>query len=200
MYKDVARGREEWKARLGYLSRAPSSFTDFPCQSRCRPKDQNKPVTINYKVQCSCILRCTCCGVVDNQIKKGLLLSLRVKKIKIGEHLAKLQVQYELVWPASQSSVSHVHHSHPELITGDRVERLLEVHKAHIEWLLVLKYKYIFQIKYTEAILSNSSRKLLWFEISKMLMYTLKNKLIVSFIIIFGTLSFRISYSGVRVL
>jgi len=26
-----------------------------------------------------------------------------------------------------------------------------------------------FQIKYTEAILSNSSRKLLWFEISKML-------------------------------
>jgi len=33
----------------------------------------------------------------------------------------------------------------------------------------MLKYKYIFQIKYTEAILSNSSRKLLWFEISKML-------------------------------
>jgi len=32
-----------------------------------------------------------------------------------------------------------------------------------------LKYKYIFQIKYTEAILSNSSRKLLWFEITKML-------------------------------
>jgi len=31
------------------------------------------------------------------------------------------------------------------------------------------KYKYIFQIKYTEAILSNSSRKLLWFEITKML-------------------------------
>ena len=29
-------------------------------------------------------------------------------------------------------------HSHPELIMGDRVERLLEVHKAHIEWLLVL--------------------------------------------------------------
>ena len=28
--------------------------------------------------------------------------------------------------------------SHPELIMGDRVERLLEVHKAHIQWLLVL--------------------------------------------------------------
>ena len=33
----------------------------------------------------------------------------------------------------------------------------------------VLKYYYIFQIKYTEAILSNSTRKLLWFEITKML-------------------------------
>jgi len=32
-----------------------------------------------------------------------------------------------------------------------------------------LKYKYIFQIKYTEAILSNSTRQLLWFEITKML-------------------------------
>ena len=31
------------------------------------------------------------------------------------------------------------------------------------------KYKYIFQIKYTEAILSNSTRKLLSFEIAKML-------------------------------
>jgi len=33
----------------------------------------------------------------------------------------------------------------------------------------VLKYEYIFQIKYTEAILSNSTGKLLWFEITKML-------------------------------
>jgi len=32
----------------------------------------------------------------------------------------------------------------------------------------MLKYKYIFQIKYTEAILSKSTRKLLWFEITKM--------------------------------
>ena len=32
-----------------------------------------------------------------------------------------------------------------------------------------LKYLYIFQIKYTEAILSNSIQKLLWFEITKML-------------------------------
>ena len=33
-----------------------------------------------------------CGGVVNNQIKKGLLLSLRVKKLfKFGEYLAKLQ-------------------------------------------------------------------------------------------------------------
>ena len=34
----------------------------------------------------------------------------------------------------------------------------------------MLKYKYIFRIKYTEAILSDSTRKLLWIEITKMLM------------------------------
>jgi len=28
--------------------------------------------------------------------------------------------------------------SHPELIMGDRLKCLLEVHKAYIEWLLVL--------------------------------------------------------------
>ena len=33
----------------------------------------------------------------------------------------------------------------------------------------MLRYKYIFQIKYTEAILSNTIQKLLWFEITKML-------------------------------
>jgi len=33
----------------------------------------------------------------------------------------------------------------------------------------MLKYKYIFQTEYTEAILTNSNRKLLWFEITKML-------------------------------
>jgi len=55
----------------------------------------------------------------------------------------------------------------------------------------MLKYKYIFQIKYTEAILSNSTRKLLWFEISKMLI-AVKNKFIVLFIVILDTLSFPI--------
>ena len=51
----------------------------------------------------------------------------------------------------------------------------------------MLKYEYIFQVKYTEAISSNSTRKLLWFEITIMLI-AVKNKYIVLFIIIFGTL------------
>jgi len=38
----------------------------------------------------------------------------------------------------------------------------------------MLKYTNIFKIKYTEAILSNSTRKLFWFEISKMLIAVLK--------------------------
>ena len=55
----------------------------------------------------------------------------------------------------------------------------------------MLKYKYMFQIKYTEAILSNSTRKLLWFEITKMLIAVKKISLL-SFIIIIGTLSFPV--------
>jgi len=55
------------------------------------------------------------------------------------------------------------------------------------------KYDYILRIKYTEAILSNSTRKLLRFEITKMLIAACNNKFIVLFSIIFGTLSFPIS-------
>jgi len=35
---------------------------------------------------------------------------------------------------------------------------------------LSLKYEDVFLIKYMEAILSNSTQKLLWFEITKMMM------------------------------
>jgi len=49
---------------------------------------------INDKLQGSVALYLRCGGVVSNQIKKGLLLSLTVKtKLKIGEHLAKLQAK-----------------------------------------------------------------------------------------------------------
>jgi len=53
----------------------------------------------------------------------------------------------------------------------------------------VLKYKYVFQIKYTEFTLSNSTRKPLWFEIAKMLV-AFKNKFIALFVMIFDTLRF----------
>ena len=46
---------------------------------------------INDKLQGSVATYLRCGGVVNNQIKKGLLLSVRVKKIKIGEYLVKLQ-------------------------------------------------------------------------------------------------------------
>ena len=55
----------------------------------------------------------------------------------------------------------------------------------------MLEYKYIFQAKYPKAILSNSTRKLSWFEITEMMIAVLK--ITVSFIIIFGTLSFPIT-------
>ena len=44
-------------------------------------------------------------------------------------------------------------------------------------------------MKYTEAILSSSTRKLLWFEIAKTLIAV--EKIIMLFIMMFGTLSFR---------
>ena len=53
--------------------------------------------------------------------------------------------------------------------------------------------KYNFQLKYTEAKnLSISTWKLSWFAITKKLTAVLKDKFIVSFIIVFGTLSFPI--------
>jgi len=55
-----------------------------------------------------------------------------------------------------------------------------------------LKCKYIFQTKYTEAILSISTRKLSRFEITKMVIAVTKNRSIVLFIIILGTFSFPI--------
>ena len=48
---------------------------------------------INDKLQASLATYLRCGEVFNNQIKKGLLLSLRVKKIKIGEYLAKLQAK-----------------------------------------------------------------------------------------------------------
>jgi len=42
-----------------------------------------------------------------------------------------------------------------------------------VRWAGMLKYKHSYKIRYSEAILSNNTRKLLWFEITK-----LKNRVI----------------------
>jgi len=48
---------------------------------------------IDDKLQGTVATYLKCGGLINNQIKKGLLLSLLVKKkIKIGEYLAKLQL------------------------------------------------------------------------------------------------------------
>jgi len=47
---------------------------------------------LNDKLQGSVAAYLRCGGVVNNQIKKGLLLSLRVNFL-IGEYLAKLQAR-----------------------------------------------------------------------------------------------------------
>jgi len=59
----------------------------------------------------------------------------------------------------------------------------------------MLKYECIFQIKYTEAILSNSTRKPLWFEITKMPIAVKDNSIALLITIIFGgTLSFYVRH------
>ena len=48
---------------------------------------------INDKLQCSVATYLKCGGIVNNQIKKGSLLSLSVKKFKVCEYLEKLQAR-----------------------------------------------------------------------------------------------------------
>ena len=64
---------------------------------------------IDDKFQGSVAAYLMCSGVVNNQIKKDLLLSLRVKKILISEYLAKLQAKmWMLLSLALSSSFSSV--------------------------------------------------------------------------------------------
>jgi len=59
----------------------------LPCETLISAKQ-----AIIYKLQGSVATYFRCGGVVNNQIKKGLLLSLS-EKIKTGEYLAKLQAR-----------------------------------------------------------------------------------------------------------
>ena len=104
----------------------------------------------------------------------------------------------------------HAHHSTPLPYRGDRGERdgsncaviVTESERKCADTIGTVQLTWAghFQsqntkffknrLKYTEAIVSNSTRKLLWFEMTKVLIAVLENKLIVLFVIIFGTLSF----------
>jgi len=61
-------------------------------------------------------------------------VKLQLTNLTLTMHLFPVQFV-----STSMQRISHVHHSYPELIMmRDRVERLLEVHEARIEWLLML--------------------------------------------------------------
>jgi len=63
--------------------------------------------TLTTRLHVATYLRCG--GVVNSQIKKGLLLSLSVKKIKIGKYWAKLQTRtglYRALFSSFSSAVA----------------------------------------------------------------------------------------------
>ena len=60
----------------------------LPCETLMSAKQ-----VINDKSQRRVAAYLRCGGVVNNEIKKGLLLSLKVKKIKICEYMAKLRAK-----------------------------------------------------------------------------------------------------------
>ena len=60
----------------------------LPCETLMSAKQ-----ALNDKLQGSVAAYLRCGGVVNNQIKKGLLLSVWVKSFLIGEYLAKLQAR-----------------------------------------------------------------------------------------------------------
>jgi len=62
---------------------------------------------VNDKLQDSVATHLSCGWVVYNQIKKGLLLSAELKKLKIDEYLAKLQARAWL----SHALCAHGQHS-----------------------------------------------------------------------------------------
>jgi len=59
---------------------------------------------IRDKLQGSVGTYLRCGGVVSNQIKKGFLMRVWVKKIKIGEYLAKLQASVVVSLPRDEES------------------------------------------------------------------------------------------------
>ena len=77
-------------------------------------RDRSTKQAINDKLHGSVATYLRCSGVFNNQIKKCLLLSLRVNFFLIGEYLAKLQAKHNCLvhllrllavcWPSAQRS------------------------------------------------------------------------------------------------
>ena len=70
------------------MSKIPSHL-EYVATLLCETLMSAKQAT-NYKLQGSVATCLRCGGVVNNQIKYGLLPSLTAEKIKIGEYVAKL--------------------------------------------------------------------------------------------------------------
>jgi len=84
---------------------------------------------LNDKLQGSVAAYLRCGGVVNNQIKKGLLLSLPVKN-KIGKYLAKLQTRTWLCREDFQQCVGRANKVHETatllLVTLQNIHRYNE--------------------------------------------------------------------------
>ena len=93
--------------------------------------------------------------------------------------LKQLLVSYRIVSWRGEKKISSATSSDMLLVYRERkcADTIGTVLVPCMGWSFpVLKYKYIFfQIKYTEAILSNSTRKLLWFDVTKMLIAVKKS-------------------------
>ena len=87
--------------------------------------------------------------------------------------------------------------SKPSRTWTDRERKCADTTGTVPGWPFPMLNNYIFQIKYTEAISSSSTRKLLWFEITNMLIAVFENNLRVLFIIIFGSTLF-VHYDTIR--
>jgi len=64
----------------------------LPCEALVSAKQ-----AINDKLQGGAAAYLRCGGVVNNQIKKGLCWVCELKKIEIGEYLAKLPARFGLI-------------------------------------------------------------------------------------------------------
>ena len=134
---------------------------------------------IKDKLQSNVATYLRCDGVVNHQIKKGLLLSLWVKKLKSVN-----------IWQSYKQERGCLMHTAKRRSKCTRQSRYSWHSAGYLSCPFpMLEYKYICPLKYTETILSNSSRKLLRFE----MLIAVKNKFVVLFIVIVDTLLISIA-------